>query len=129
MMVVMVQITLWPMRKANRPEPGGSVPGERYFDRGPGGGWDTTLLPTRKDLEKEDFSLLPQLPPNEAGRGSKRPSASRQHIDLLNLRALFWSPAPANRLNSAPSTVCSFASQTRISEFSLGGAHRPAVIY
>jgi hypothetical protein len=31
-----------------------------------GGGWDTTLLPTRKDLEK-DFSLLPQLPPNEAG--------------------------------------------------------------
>ena len=31
-----------------------------------GGGWDTTLLPTRKELEK-DFSLLPQLPPNEAG--------------------------------------------------------------
>jgi NodT family efflux transporter outer membrane factor (OMF) lipoprotein len=31
-----------------------------------GGGWDTTLLPTRKELEK-DFSLLPQLPPSEAG--------------------------------------------------------------
>jgi len=30
-----------------------------------GGGWDTTLLPTKKEMEK-DFSLLPQLPPNEA---------------------------------------------------------------
>jgi NodT family efflux transporter outer membrane factor (OMF) lipoprotein len=30
-----------------------------------GGGWDTELLPTRKELEK-DFSLLPQLPPNAA---------------------------------------------------------------
>jgi NodT family efflux transporter outer membrane factor (OMF) lipoprotein len=31
-----------------------------------GGGWDTTLLPTKKELEK-DISLLPQLPPNGAG--------------------------------------------------------------
>jgi NodT family efflux transporter outer membrane factor (OMF) lipoprotein len=31
-----------------------------------GGGWDTNLLPTRQELEK-DFSLLPQLPPNEEG--------------------------------------------------------------
>ena len=31
-----------------------------------GGGWDNTLLPTRKDLEK-DVSFLPRLPPNEAG--------------------------------------------------------------
>jgi outer membrane protein TolC len=30
-----------------------------------GGGWDTTLLPSRTEMEK-DFSLLPQLPPNEA---------------------------------------------------------------
>jgi NodT family efflux transporter outer membrane factor (OMF) lipoprotein len=29
-----------------------------------GGGWDSNLLPTRQELEK-DFSLLPQLPPNE----------------------------------------------------------------
>jgi outer membrane protein TolC len=28
-----------------------------------GGGWETNLLPTRKELEK-DFSLLPQLPPS-----------------------------------------------------------------
>jgi NodT family efflux transporter outer membrane factor (OMF) lipoprotein len=31
-----------------------------------GGGWDTNLLPSRKELE-QGFSLLPQLPPNEAG--------------------------------------------------------------
>jgi outer membrane protein TolC len=31
-----------------------------------GGGWDTSLLPTKTDLEK-DFSLLPQLPPNRSG--------------------------------------------------------------
>jgi NodT family efflux transporter outer membrane factor (OMF) lipoprotein len=31
-----------------------------------GGGWDTNLVPTRKELEK-DFSLLPQLPPNDTG--------------------------------------------------------------
>jgi NodT family efflux transporter outer membrane factor (OMF) lipoprotein len=29
-----------------------------------GGGWDTNLLPTKKELE-QDISLLPQLPPNE----------------------------------------------------------------
>jgi NodT family efflux transporter outer membrane factor (OMF) lipoprotein len=29
-----------------------------------GGGWDTTLLPTKKELE-QNLSLLPQLPPNE----------------------------------------------------------------
>jgi NodT family efflux transporter outer membrane factor (OMF) lipoprotein len=31
-----------------------------------GGGWDTALLPTKKELEK-DFSVLPQLPPNGSG--------------------------------------------------------------
>jgi NodT family efflux transporter outer membrane factor (OMF) lipoprotein len=31
-----------------------------------GGGWDTNLLPSRKELE-QGFSLLPQLPPNETG--------------------------------------------------------------
>jgi NodT family efflux transporter outer membrane factor (OMF) lipoprotein len=31
-----------------------------------GGGWDTNLLPSKKDLEK-DISLFPQLPPNQAG--------------------------------------------------------------
>jgi NodT family efflux transporter outer membrane factor (OMF) lipoprotein len=31
-----------------------------------GGGWDTTLLPTKRELEK-DFSVLPQLPPNGSG--------------------------------------------------------------
>jgi NodT family efflux transporter outer membrane factor (OMF) lipoprotein len=31
-----------------------------------GGGWDTNLLPTKRDLEK-DISLFPQLPPNRAG--------------------------------------------------------------
>jgi len=30
-----------------------------------GGGWDTNLLPTKKELET-DISLLPQLPPNGA---------------------------------------------------------------
>jgi hypothetical protein len=29
-----------------------------------GGGWDTNLPPSRKELEK-DFSLLPQLPPSD----------------------------------------------------------------
>jgi len=42
-----------------------------------GGGWDTNLLPSRKELE-QDLSLLPQLPSNETG---PRPG---------------WSPAPAN---------------------------------
>jgi outer membrane protein TolC len=31
-----------------------------------GGGWDTNLLPTRRELER-DISLFPQLPPNGAG--------------------------------------------------------------
>jgi NodT family efflux transporter outer membrane factor (OMF) lipoprotein len=31
-----------------------------------GGGWDTALLPTKKELEK-DFLVLPQLPPNGSG--------------------------------------------------------------
>jgi hypothetical protein len=43
-----------------------------------GGGWDTTLLPTRKDLEK-GFSLLPQLPPNEAGPRLELPASQATH--------------------------------------------------
>ena len=43
-----------------------------------GGGWDTTLLPTRKELEK-DFSLLPQLPPNEAGPRLAPPESQATH--------------------------------------------------
>jgi NodT family efflux transporter outer membrane factor (OMF) lipoprotein len=43
-----------------------------------GGGWDTTLLPTRKELEK-DFSLLPQLPPNEAGPRFEPPQSQATH--------------------------------------------------
>jgi outer membrane protein TolC len=31
-----------------------------------GGGWDTNLLPTRRELER-DISLFQQLPPNGAG--------------------------------------------------------------
>ena len=31
-----------------------------------GGGWDTTLVPSKKELER-DFSILPQLPPNRSG--------------------------------------------------------------
>jgi NodT family efflux transporter outer membrane factor (OMF) lipoprotein len=31
-----------------------------------GGGWDTNLIPTRRELER-DISLFPQLPPNGAG--------------------------------------------------------------
>jgi outer membrane protein TolC len=40
-----------------------------------GGGWDTTLLPTKKELEK-DFSLLPQLPPNGAGLRLVQPAGA-----------------------------------------------------
>jgi NodT family efflux transporter outer membrane factor (OMF) lipoprotein len=40
-----------------------------------GGGWDTTLLPTKKELEK-DISLLPQLPPNGAGLRLEPPAPS-----------------------------------------------------
>lgn len=43
-----------------------------------GGGWDATLLPTRKELEK-DFSLLPQLPPNEAGPRLELPLSQATH--------------------------------------------------
>jgi len=39
-----------------------------------GGGWDANLLPTRKDLEK-DFSMLPQLPPHDAGPRLRQPSS------------------------------------------------------
>jgi len=31
-----------------------------------GGGWDTNLLPTMTEMQK-DFSLLPQLPANRSG--------------------------------------------------------------
>ena len=39
-----------------------------------GGGWDTALLPTKKELEK-DFSVLPQLPPNGSGLRLERPAS------------------------------------------------------
>jgi outer membrane protein TolC len=39
-----------------------------------GGGWDTNLLPSRKELEK-DFSLLPRLPSNETGPRPELPPA------------------------------------------------------
>lgn len=40
-----------------------------------GGGWDTALVPTKKQLE-QDFSVLPQLPPNGSGLRLLPPSAS-----------------------------------------------------
>ena len=40
-----------------------------------GGGWDTTLLPTKKELEN-NISLLPQLPPNGAGLRLAPPAGS-----------------------------------------------------
>jgi NodT family efflux transporter outer membrane factor (OMF) lipoprotein len=43
-----------------------------------GGGWDTTLLPTKKELE-QDISLLPQLPPNGAGLRLEPLSTSSNH--------------------------------------------------
>ncbi len=43
-----------------------------------GGGWDTNLLPTKKELEK-DFSLLPQLPPNGAGIRLDPPTSTPSH--------------------------------------------------
>jgi NodT family efflux transporter outer membrane factor (OMF) lipoprotein len=43
-----------------------------------GGGWDTTLLPAREELEK-DFSLLPQLPPNGAGVSLEPLAGSPSH--------------------------------------------------
>jgi NodT family efflux transporter outer membrane factor (OMF) lipoprotein len=43
-----------------------------------GGGWDTNLLPTRKEMEK-DFSLLPQLPPNEPALRFEQPGTPATH--------------------------------------------------
>ena len=43
-----------------------------------GGGWDTTLLPTKKELEK-DFSVLPQLPPNGSGLRPLSPDSDVSH--------------------------------------------------
>ena len=40
-----------------------------------GGGWDTRLLPTKNEMEK-DFSLLPQLPPNRGGGLFGQPTSS-----------------------------------------------------
>jgi outer membrane protein TolC len=40
-----------------------------------GGGWDNTLLPTKKELEN-NISLLPQLPPNGAGLRLAPPAGS-----------------------------------------------------
>ncbi|MGA3309426.1 MAG: efflux transporter outer membrane subunit [Xanthobacteraceae bacterium] len=39
-----------------------------------GGGWDATLLPTKKELE-QGFSLLPQLPPNRTGGSFGQPAS------------------------------------------------------
>ena len=43
-----------------------------------GGGWDTTLLPSKKELER-DFSVLPQLPPIESGLRFDPPVADTNH--------------------------------------------------
>jgi NodT family efflux transporter outer membrane factor (OMF) lipoprotein len=43
-----------------------------------GGGWDTNLLPTKKELEK-DISLFPQLPPNGAGLPPQPPADPASH--------------------------------------------------
>ena len=43
-----------------------------------GGGWDTTLLPSKKELER-DFSVLPQLPPNRSGLRFDPPVADTNH--------------------------------------------------
>ena len=43
-----------------------------------GGGWDTALLPTKKELEK-DFSVLPQLPPNGSGLRLQQPASEPSH--------------------------------------------------
>jgi NodT family efflux transporter outer membrane factor (OMF) lipoprotein len=43
-----------------------------------GGGWDTTLLPPKKELER-DFSLLPQLPPNGSGLRFEPPAGDPSH--------------------------------------------------
>ncbi len=43
-----------------------------------GGGWDTNLLPSRKELE-QGFSVLPQLPINETGPRPELPPAPATH--------------------------------------------------
>jgi NodT family efflux transporter outer membrane factor (OMF) lipoprotein len=43
-----------------------------------GGGWDTRLLPTKKELE-QDISLLPQLPPNEPALRLLAPFGEANH--------------------------------------------------
>ncbi len=43
-----------------------------------GGGWDTALLPTKKELEK-DFSVLPQLPPDGSGLRLQQPASEPSH--------------------------------------------------
>ena len=43
-----------------------------------GGGWDTTLLPTKKEMQK-DFSLLPQFPPNGAAVRLDSPTNPPSH--------------------------------------------------
>ena len=47
-----------------------------------GGGWDTNLLPSKKNWMK-DFSLLPQLPPNGAGL---RFATAQPRTNILDLR-------------------------------------------
>ena len=52
-----------------------------------GGGWDTNLLPTRRELER-DISLFPQLPPNGAGiRPDPSPLPAKSLILSLSLSA------------------------------------------
>jgi NodT family efflux transporter outer membrane factor (OMF) lipoprotein len=43
-----------------------------------GGGWDTNLLPTKKELQ-QDISLFPQLPPNGAGLRLAPPDNPASH--------------------------------------------------
>jgi outer membrane protein TolC len=43
-----------------------------------GGGWETNLLPTKKELES-DLSLLPQLPANQSGLRLLSPETSAGH--------------------------------------------------
>ena len=47
-----------------------------------GGGWDTNLLPTKKELEK-DFSLLPQLPSKGRIRRGESPSSRANTLICL----------------------------------------------
>jgi hypothetical protein len=43
-----------------------------------GGGWDSNLLPTKRELET-DVSFFPQLPPNGAGLRLAPPDNSASH--------------------------------------------------